>query len=272
MKKSILLLINLLVFAICTMAQFQNGKNPMMSDTLLFEDWSSGSFITNQWQLSTFDSSALTITNVDGNPPPSAKFILYEFFQVGSMTSKEITGTNNYTELRYDIYLSDSSNSAVGFVAEIWDGVVWHSMDVVDGNGGSFPWTTRVVNISDYCHNNFKIRFRAYSNNLYSDHLDIDNIIVGSFPLGITEHQTADFIIKPNPAHSSIDLVLNNFENLNTKIIILDVTGKVVYDEEFIPGTIDYIKKVNINTLSKGIYFCEIKSIEKNLIRKLIIE
>jgi len=52
----------------------------------------------------------------------------------------------------------------------------------------------------------------------------------------------------------------------------LDVTGKVAYDEEFIPQTKDFIKNVNINTLSKGIYFCKIKSTEKNLIRKVIIQ
>jgi hypothetical protein len=255
------------------MAQFQDGNKPMFSDTLFFEDWSSGSFATNQWQV---DSSGLLvwrITNVTGNPAPSAIIDQSSILSASlSMTSKQIPGTNHYTELSYDIYFSDSSNVNAELAAELYDGNVWHSMDIIDLSGGSFPWTTRILNISDYCHNNFKIRFRFFSESFLSAQLNIDNIIVGSFPLGITEHQVADFIIKPNPAKSSFDLVLNNFENQKTQIIISDLTGKVKYVEEFIPGSKDYIKNLNINTLVKGIYLCEIKSNEKNLIRKVIIE
>jgi Secretion system C-terminal sorting domain len=271
MKKYTLSLIGFFAFAISTLAQFQDENKPMISDTLFFEDWSSGSFATNQWIVNPSDPYILKVTNLEGNPAPSAEFSLYEFITC-SITSKEIAGTNKYIELRYDISVSPSSYATFFSSAEIYDGNNWHSMDVVEGNGDSIPWSTRVVNISEYCQNNFKLRFRSVGQDIPSGHLNIDNIIVGSFPLGIAEYQNADFIIKPNPAKSSFDLVLKNLENLNTQIIILDMTGKVVYDEEFIPGTKDYIKKVNINTLSKGIYFCEIKSNEKNLIRKVIIE
>ncbi len=273
MKKSILLLTHLLVFTFYTSAQFQNENKPMFSDTLLFEDWSSGGFATNQWQVDSSGLLAWRITNVTGNPAPSAicdqsSIVTYSL----SMTSKQIPGTNNYTELRYDIYFSDSSNSIAEFSAELYDGNYWHAIDIIDCSGGSFPWTTRVLNISDYCHNNFKIRFRFFGESFLSARLNIDNIIIGSFPLGITEHQNPDFIIKPNPANSSFDLVLKNFENLKTQIIILDVTGKVVFVEEFIPGTKEFIKKINSNCLSRGIYFCEIKSNKINLIRKVILE
>ena len=267
MKKFILCLTNLLVFAFFTMAQFHNETKSLFSDTLFYENWSSGGFTYNQWQLT--DSVALTITNNYGNPVPSVNFNL--FYLESSIMSKEIQGTNNYTELRYDVYLSDSSNGQMQLATELWKDTAWVFIDSFDGEG-SLPWTTRIVNISDYCQNNFRIRFREYGVVNFSGHLNIDNIIVGSYPLGITENQNTDLIIKPNPASSNLDLILKNFENLNTRIIILDVTGKVVYEEEFIPVTNDYIKNINVDNLSKGIYFCELRSNEKNLIRKVIIE
>jgi hypothetical protein len=268
MKKFILCLTNLLIFTSLALSQFHNETKPMYSDTLFYENWSSGSFNTNQWQL--FDSVALTIPNNFGNPAPSVNFNL--FYPQAYITSKEIPGTNNYTELRYDYYVSDSSDKFWTLAVWILNDSLWHTMDYIADNGGSMPWTTRVVNISDYCHNNFRIRFIEFSEAFDTAHLNIDNIIIGSFPLGISENQNADLIINPNPASYSLDLILKNFENLNTQIIILDVTGKVVYEEKFIPATADYIKNINVDNLSKGIYFCELRSNEKNLIRKVIIE
>jgi hypothetical protein len=273
MKKIILFLASLLVFATCAMSQFQHDLKPMFADTLLFEDWSSGSVDTNRWYYPPWDTVSLTVSTVEGNPPPSAQGacrlgIGFDF----SLTSKQLLGTGMYTELRYDFQFIFSNNEPVQFVAEIFDGNTWHPVDINESEV-PLPWTSRIVDISEYCHNNFNIRFRGISGLCsVSDHLNIDNILVSSSPLGIPEHQNADLIIKPNPAHSSLDLVLKNFENQKTQMILLDVTGKAVYEEEFIPGTKEYLKKVNIDNLSQGIYFCEIKSNQKKLIRKVIVE
>jgi hypothetical protein len=273
MKKYTLCLISLFAFGIYPMAQVQYQEKPMFSDTLLFEDWSSGSVDTNHWYYNPGDTVSLTVSNVEGNPPPSAQGACR--LGVGfvfSLTSKQLPGTSTYTELRYDFQFIFSNTEPVQFVAEIFDGNTWHTVDINESEI-PLPWTSRIVNISEYCHNNFNIRFRGISGWCSgSDHLNIDNILVGSSPLGIAEHQNTDFIIKPNPAHSSLDLVLKNFENQKTRMILLDVTGKSVYEEEFIPGMKEYLKKVNIDNLSQGIYFCEIKSNQKNLIRKVIVE
>lgn len=272
MKKFILSSATLLVFASFIMAQIHHESKPMYSDTLLFENWSNGSFTTNQWTLPPCDTTTWTISTVFGNPPQSANFHNYKMIDCDyPLTSKEIPGTNNYTELRYDIFLVDSSHSIVKFSVDLLDGSVWYTMDYINDISASFPWTTRVVDISNYCQNNFNIRFRPIDFNYNGDHVDIDNILIGSYPLGIPEHQNADFMIQPNPVISNFDLILKNFENLKTQIILLDVTGKVVQEEEVIPTTNDYTKNINVANLSKGIYFCKIRSDEKSCIKKIIL-
>lgn len=271
MKNTILVFICLLASVMSSMAQFRDENKPTFSDTLFFEDWSGGSFTTNQWIVNPVDPYILKVTTFEGNPAPSAEFSLYEFVTC-SITSKEIAGTNKYTELRYDISVSPGSNATYFSSAEIYDGTSWHTLDVVNGTGDSIPWNTRVINISDYCQNNFKLRFHTIGQDIQSGHLNIDNIIIGSFPLGIAEQRVADFTVKPNPATTSFDLVLDNFGNQKSRLIICDMTGKVVFEENILPGTNQYIKKINTETFPRGIYFCELKSGNVKLIRKVILE
>ena len=273
MKKFILFLAGLMAFAICSMAQIQNHEKSGMSDTLMFEDWSSGSFATNQWMVDSSITVGWKMSTIYGNPTPSATIELSQFTNLSTgLTSRFIPGTNNYTELRYDVYFTDSSLVYAQMATEIYDGTVWHNIDVLDCTEGPFPWTARILNISDFCHNNFKIRFRFYTEGDYRARLNIDNILIGSFPLGIKEQETSDFMIRPNPAHSSIELILKNLENQKAQISILDLTGKAVYSEDFLPGSKEFVHKVNIENLRKGIYFCKIRSNQQELIRKLVVQ
>jgi hypothetical protein len=270
MKTFILCLTNLLLFAFFTMAQLHNETKPMYSDTLFYENWSGGNFTTNQWTLPTCDTIAhiasWSITTVFGNPSPSANF--HEAATVNCLlplTSKEINGTNNYTELRYDIYLCDSSNSNVQFAVDLYVGNVWLVMDSFDGNGGSFPWTTRVVNISDYCQNNFYFRFRPIGDFINDNHLNIDNIIIGSFFLGITEHRNADFIIKPNPATNEITIETSTTPAIS-QVSIMNLNGQEVLTSQITePKTV-----IDISNLPSGVYFVRLTNDKTVEVGKII--
>ena len=273
MKKNILFLAGLLFLTFTSMAQIRQDKPLNLSDTLLYEDWSSHGFIDNQWGNFSCDSLAWSVSDSGGAPVPSVRFHYNEAINCSfSMTSKLIPGTNKCTEIRYDVYFFDSSHTPFLLSVEIFDGSMWRSMEALNGLDDSYQWKSHVVNISDYCHNDFVIRFRVDAEYYDSDYMYLDNILVGSFPLGISEHQDKDVMIRPNPARTSFSLDLKNFAGQRTRLVIMDLSGKDVYSDEFIPPANDFTRKIDISSLSKGIYFCRIMTDQKALVRKLIVE
>lgn len=71
--------------------------------------------------------------------------------------------------------------------------------------------------------------------------------------------------IYPNPAKDYFTINLDNSEKSDIKV--LDITGKVIYQENF-------SKEIVISTekYKKGIYFVKIKNLNNVIIRKVIVE
>jgi hypothetical protein len=265
MKTIFLSLACLLSLPFFTVAQIHNETKPMFSDTLLYENWSSGSFNTNQWTLPPCDTTTYSITNVFGNPSPSVQFKISTNDNCSyALVSKEFSGTNNYTELRYDVYFDDSAYVVLNFAVEVYDGSFWHTVDMFDNNGGSFPWTSRVLNISDYCKNNFVIRLLGAGDEMHSNHINIDNIIIGSFPLGITPHRNSDLTISPNPATNEITI-----ETSTTPVSQLSIVN--LNGQELLTRQITETKtQIDISTLTSGVYFVRLTNDKSVEVRKII--
>jgi hypothetical protein len=81
---------------------------------------------------------------------------------------------------------------------------------------------------------------------------------------GITEKETADFFIYPNPSSDIINI--NIPENLlfNSKVAITDVCGKIIYNKTL-------SRSINISELDNGIYFIKIINDKIDLPAKPIV-
>ncbi len=74
--------------------------------------------------------------------------------------------------------------------------------------------------------------------------------------------------IYPNPAKDVLNVeVSSRFSVLNSKLVIMDVVGKEV-SFNYLPSTNDNILSINIEPLSKGVYFVRLG----NTVKKLVVE
>ena len=81
---------------------------------------------------------------------------------------------------------------------------------------------------------------------------------------GITENNNESFTIYPNPAKSTVNIVLNNA----TAIQIIDLQGRIVYGSQLAKG----INKIDVSNLQSGVYFIVSAVNGETVKEKLIIE
>jgi len=95
----------------------------------------------------------------------------------------------------------------------------------------------------------------------------IDDFIIDG-TLGVDDIQTGDFVIYPNPSKGYFNVLLKN-ESADIKFSVYDVTGKIVYSKH----TKKFSNKheLDLNNLSTGVYFLEIKNNTKVTTKKLVI-
>jgi hypothetical protein len=156
-------------------------NSPSTSDTLLAEDWGSGSFATNQW--TTSGGTNWLVSSIAGNPVPSAIFFwsppVVNYHQY--LTSREIVSSYAVKlQLRYDFYLSGYCFSPFQYLAvEIFNGTSWDTLKTYSLLFGAYPWTHEEVDITGYSVKNFRIRFHAYGDDSYSiNEWSVDNISI----------------------------------------------------------------------------------------------
>ena len=100
------------------------------------------------------------------------------------------------------------------------------------------------------------------------------NVILSQFKpnvLGNTSFLESNFALYPNPNKGTFNLQFKELVS-DFSIDIFDVTGKVVYKNEFYQNS-DLVKEIKIqDEISKGVYFMNIKTNEIVVTKKIIIE
>ena len=146
----------------------------------LAEDWSSGTFATNQW--TTSGGNNWSVATGFGNPAPSAQF----------NWSPQVTGYNQFLTsntmagahaplviLEYDLFLSNFGTTTLNTMAvELWNGTNWSTLKTYDNQGGNINWKSETVDISSITNvPAFRIRFHAAGADTYDiNNWNIDNI------------------------------------------------------------------------------------------------
>jgi hypothetical protein len=65
-----------------------------------------------------------------------------------------------------------------------------------------------------------------------------------------------DLNVFPNPSSASLNVSFNIENNENAQLSIVDMTGKVVYNENVADGR----TQINISALNSGVYYLRISS------------
>lgn len=184
------------------------------------------------------DSFAKKFGGVSGNDPDFFK-VTVRGYKGGVLTQDSVP-----------FYLADFrfSNNALDYLVNTWQWVNTSSLGNVDSvkffmytsDNGSFGANTPLF-------------------------FGIDNFTTTQSNVGIHENVTAlNFNFYPNPFNTSLTIKVEN--EAVVKIKILDVSGKIVFENEFteMQSTLD------LNALQSGIYFLEISSDNKKSLKKLI--
>ncbi len=100
---------------------------------------------------------------------------------------------------------------------------------------------------------------------------DVENITVGDCS-GIEENSTIAVSVYPNPTNGEFTLSINNANFSNITISIVDIHGKVVYNEMNVTIAQDFIKQINVSDLARGVYFVKLNNGSDISTQKLIIQ
>lgn len=99
------------------------------------------------------------------------------------------------------------------------------------------------------------------------------NNIAGSLAtnvLGTNDFVTTNFSIAPNPNKGAFAIQLKEATD-QYSVMIIDPSGKVVYDNEF-NQTSDLVQNIKLDNASTGLYFVTIRSNGETLTKKIVIE
>jgi SOS-response transcriptional repressor LexA len=124
---------------------------------------------------------------------------------------------------------------------------------------------------------NSNVYFRLrHVGGLYSNNLFIDNFMVGNAPTAVEKVQDGQIgvTLVPNPATNNAAVVINSPSSENTRIVVTDLVGKVIYTNTVSPianQTSSYQLPSHVfNT--KGIYMVTVSNESSKTTQKLIIQ
>lgn len=126
---------------------------------------------------------------------------------------------------------------------------------------GPEDWTTvHMTNItSSYYQEDFRVRFQFEAdggNNFFLDDINLyqgepsDDIVL----VGLDEENINDFSLYPNPADDVLNIRFDQNTGSPTTIVITDISGKQVLEQNIISAEGDNLVVLDIESLSPGIY------------------
>ncbi|KAA3439907.1 T9SS type A sorting domain-containing protein [Rufibacter hautae] len=78
--------------------------------------------------------------------------------------------------------------------------------------------------------------------------------------------------VYPNPSSGVITISLEGFEGKKTDLRIMNVIGNVVYREVIQDPDTHYMKVLDLNKLSKGLYYVKLEAPSYSEVRKVILK
>lgn len=94
---------------------------------------------------------------------------------------------------------------------------------------------------------------------------EIDNI-------SVEEKETfADFQIYPNPAQDMLNISFNSNNLQSFEIKLMNITGKLVYSQNYTDHSGNFNKNINLSNLAKGVYILNLNSATGTLTKKVVI-
>ncbi len=248
------------------------GYDQNNSGNYYFVDMSNGSGLTYAWDFGDGNSSTLQY--------PSNTFAPGTYSVCLTVTGANCTDTYCQTitvggpacnasfysyidSLNNTVYLVNNSNSSNGGTSYFWD--------FGDGNTSNLQYPTHTyANLGMY---SVCLTIADSScTSIYCDTIGITQLMADGSRNGFTLNVTApsalgleevvniitEFMAYPNPAAENVSLEYNSLSAGNHSITLNDVTGKLIYTENYSAQKGNNLKQINLNGIEAGIYLVTI--------------
>jgi len=173
-----------------------------------------------------------------------------------------------------------------------WDRIAYYTAGELANNGVYFDeympqwtgeWDVKSINIPNNHRKDavfFRFRYKTHGNpDLVSksgsgNNFYIDRLNVSSFPLGLNTiaDENQSIMLAPNPTNGSSFVVISGSNDQTAKVVVTDVTGKVVYRTE---QKVSGVTRVEIPAAAiavKGVYMVQVATDSQIKTEKLLVQ
>ena len=227
-------------------------------------------------------------TNLSGNHPDNTKSFLYTDCYNLTEIGNPILKFKMAFEIEQDwdlAYVEFSTNEGITWSLLGSEGPDWYNSSRFAGDGVANDcyncvggqWTGFNTTLTDYefdlndflGESNIIFRFVFHSDQLVNyEGVVIDDLFVDGTTLGNQTFNTNNFNIYPNPSKNVFNIKFSEPTGFNLNVT--NLTGQVIISEEEIkPNQNSY--KLNMSNYTSGIYFLNIETNGKTIIKKLIL-
>ncbi|MEI7487661.1 MAG: T9SS type A sorting domain-containing protein [Chryseobacterium sp.] len=170
----------------------------------------------------------------------------------------KFTKWDTVTHSRKDLFINDVTLPEGRVVSNWTDGFIsiepYNIYPIDSSTIGMLPDTCVIAFATGFCG----------ASNL-TDYIDVDDLGFVPFPASSASSSQSDLLLYPNPA--TFELKIDNRESGIEAIQIYNVLGELVNSQDVTGNSV----VLDISSLSKGIYFAEIKT-EKAIVRKKVVK
>jgi hypothetical protein len=242
--------------------------------------------------LSGFAQTSISLVNMENNASIAANSVVNIITYPDSLRTVNIDIKNNgssthvYDVLRYDMMLNSSgpnvANAYFCLAGECFSPGNYRSLksltlsagqsasQIPDANHIEYQLITDLMEIS---HVGFSyVKYSVVNIANVSDSIQFTIKYNDATILGVSNNKAKDlaFQVSPNPAKGNVSLKFGNGSQASAKVQIYNSLGAVVLDREISGGT--NTASINVEHLTAGVYFINLRQGELTATRKLVIE
>lgn len=136
----------------------------------------------------------------------------------------------------------------------------------------SDQWEKASIDLINYIGSTVNFRFRAINGSGEKGDIAIDDINIVEFSStdNITKEKELIISLYPNPSEGMLDIVFTEAMN-NVHLSVMNIQGKVLYNELIPLAPKSFNKKLNLNEYSQGIYFIKLENEDIKYIFKVML-
>jgi len=184
----------------------------------------------------------------------------------------DLTATSSPTlNFWYHAYGSNIGRLHLDIISDLE--IIGDIMIPIVGNQGN-EWKEVYADLSEYNGQIINLRFRGYTGNGHPSDLAIDDIsVLEAVGIGDPMNVNSFFVnVYPNPGNGQFNIFIPELPGETLEITIGDLFGRNVFSKEFVAVRKTFHDKIDLSSLSNGVYFITVRSGEQVSNRKLVVQ